>query len=279
MKTAVILGAGQMGRRLAALLNKNNIRLLAYGDNNPASHNSQAAVPVYAVETALALLPDIVFIGVAGRARSQELQQQARDLGYTGQVVALSDLAAHVDLRAATLQALLPRLSHVKGDLAEVGVYQGDFAWQLNAAFPERRLHLFDTFDGFSETDLAAETAPLQQQGKVDFSDTSVAAVVSRMPHPAQVVVHPGHFPETAAALETSYALASIDADLYAPTMAAMHYFMPRMNQGGVLLMHDYANPRFPGVAQAVQDYETEHGPLLLLPLPDLHGTAVIMVP
>ena len=36
MKTAVILGAGQMGHKLAALLAKNHIQLLAYGDNYTA---------------------------------------------------------------------------------------------------------------------------------------------------------------------------------------------------------------------------------------------------
>lgn len=277
MKTAVILGAGQMSKKLATLLNKNHIRLLAYGDNNPACRNNCGSVPVLSVEEALALLPDMAFISVASSERSQALAQQARTLGYAGKVVALSDAALCFDLRAAVLQGLPARLNHIEGDIAELGVYQGDFAWQLNLVFPERRLHLFDTFSGFDEADLAVETAAVQQ-AKLDFSDTSVAAVLARMPHPEQVVLHAGRFPETAAALERRFALVSIDADLYTPTLAALHYFLPRMSRGGMLLVHDYANPRFPGVAQAVRDYEAEYGALALLPLPDLHGTAAIIV-
>lgn len=278
MKTAVILGAGQMGYKLAALLAKNHIQLLAYGDNDPSCHSEAASVPVLSVEAALALSPDMAFVGVASAARCQELRTQARALGYTGEVVMLSDLAATFDLRAAFLQSLLPRLQDVEGDLAELGVYQGDFAWQLNAALPERRLHLFDTFSGFSESDLAAETEAINPQGKVDFSDTSIRAVLERMLFPEQVVVHAGHFPETAADDLGPFALVSVDADLYAPTLAALRYFLPRMRRGGVILVHDYANPRFPGVAQAVQEYERENGALSLLPLPDLHGTAAIIV-
>lgn len=277
MRTAVILGAGQMGRKLAALLDKNHLHLLAYGDNDPARHDAEAAVPVCAVAEALALAPDLVFIGVASPVRSRDLAEQARALGYAGEVVALCDVAAAFDLRAATLQALLPRLAAVPGEVAELGVYQGAFAWQLNLAFPERQLHLFDTFDGFHDADLAAETAPLQRQGKVDFSDTSQTAVLARMPYPAQVHVHAGHFPDTAAGVDGPFALVSVDADLYAPTLAALQHFLPRMSPGGVLLVHDYANPRFPGVAQAVHDHEAAHGPLALLPLPDLHGTAAIL--
>lgn len=277
MTTAVILGAGQMGRKLAALLNRNHVELLAYGDNNPDCHDSQASVPVLSVEAALALAPDLVLIGVASSARSQALIQQAQELGYVGKVIALSQVAALFDLRAATLQALLPRLQDVPGDIAELGVYQGDFAWQLNLAFPDRPLHLFDTFSGFDETDLAVEAAAVQKQARLDFSDTSADAVMARMPYPEQVVLHAGRFPETAAALERCFALVSLDADLYTPTLAALLYFLPRMNDGGVLLVHDYANPRFPGVAQAVHDYEAQQGTLALLPLPDLHGTAAIL--
>ena len=254
MKTAVILGAGQMGHKLTALLAKNHIQLLAYGDNDPACHSEAASVPVLSVEAALALSPDMAFVGVASAARCQELRTQARALGYTGEVVMLSDLAATFDLRAAFLQSLLPRLHDLEGDLAELGVYQGDFAWQLNAALPERRLHLFDTFSGFSETDLAAETEAINPQGKVDFSDTSIRAVLERMPFPEQVVVYAGHFPEIAVDDLGPFALVSVDADLYAPTLAALRYFLPRMCCGGVILVHDYANPRFPGVAQAVQE-------------------------
>lgn len=278
MKSAVILGAGQMGKRLAMLLNKNGVKLLAYGDNDPNRYGMQSAIPILSVEDALAYVPELVYIGVASLARSQSLIAQTRAIGYRGTVIPLCDIAAQFDLRAAMLQTLVPRLNEVEGDIAELGVYQGAFAWQMNLLFPKRQLHLFDTFHGFNENDIASELVPLQTKGKVDFTDTSATSVLSRMPHPEQVVLHVGYFPDTARALDCRFALVSIDADLYAPTLAALHYFLPRMNRGGILLLHDYDNPRFPGVAHAVRDYELKNGRLLLLPLPDLHGTAVIIV-
>lgn len=279
MKTAVILGAGAMGKKLARLLNKNGVRLLAYGDNNATCHDSESQVPILSVEAALALAPEVVYVGVASKARSEALCEQARHCGYRGEVRMLCEGAQQLDVRAATLQALLPRLAGVAGDVAELGVYRGDFAWQLNLAFPVRTLHLFDTFSGFDAADVAIEANVLTQEGKVDFSDTSVEAVYGRMPYPSQVVVHAGFFPESAQDLEVRFALVSLDADLYAPTLAGLEYFMPRLARGGVILLHDYDNPRFDGVARAVHTYEASHGPLLLVPLPDLHGTAVIIKP
>jgi O-methyltransferase len=44
-----------------------------------------------------------------------------------------------------------------------------------------------------------------------------------------------------------------------------------------MIVLHDYNNRRFRGAAQAVEDYEKAHGPLALVPLCDLHGTAVIV--
>jgi Macrocin-O-methyltransferase (TylF) len=49
----------------------------------------------------------------------------------------------------------LERIEHqqVAGDIAELGVYNGNTALFINRVSPHRRLHLFDTFSGFSEKD------------------------------------------------------------------------------------------------------------------------------
>ena len=87
-----------------------------------------------------------------------------------------------------------------------------------------------------------------------------------------------GFFPETTAGLEDCrFALVSLDADLYAPTLAGLHFFYPRLNPGGVILLQDYNSRRFRGAAQAVKDFERASGPVALVPLCDLHGTAVIV--
>lgn len=39
--------------------------------------------------------------------------------------------------------------NNISGCVAEVGVFQGEFASVINKNFPDRKLYLFDTFEGF----------------------------------------------------------------------------------------------------------------------------------
>jgi O-methyltransferase len=104
-----------------------------------------------------------------------------------------------------------------------------------------------------------------------------VEDVLARMPYKKQIVLKKGYFPEVLQGLEERFAIVSIDADLYAPTLAGLTYFYPRLNSGGVIILHDYNNRRFGGVRKAVEKFESEHGRLPIVPLSDLHGTAIIL--
>ena len=44
-----------------------------------------------------------------------------------------------------------------------------------------------------------------------------------------------------------------------------------------MILLHDYNSSQFDGVRRAVKEYEDEAERLALVPLCDLHGTAVIV--
>lgn len=284
MKTIIILGAGQFGRTARLLLNTSQLKLLAYGDNNSALWDTVLdGIPVCSVEQAAAMSPDLMLIGVTDRERTGALRRQALQAGFQGDFLLLGDLYTYFDIRSATLLRLADRIlqKQVPGAAAELGVYKGELAWKLNALFPDRSLYLFDTFEGFDARDIAAETsAGYSRAAKGDFSDTSAEAVLARLPHPEQAVIRKGFFPETASGLsDVRYAFVSLDADLYAPILAGLEYFYPRLNPGGVILLHDYNNGRFRGARQAVEDYEAAHQNLPLVPLCDLHGTAVILRP
>lgn len=43
-----------------------------------------------------------------------------------------------------------------------------------------------------------------------------------------------------------------------------------------MILIHDYTSIQFPGVQKAVDEYCRQHG-LYVVPLSDLHGTAVLI--
>ena len=61
--------------------------------------------------------------------------------------------------------------------------------------------------------------------------------------------------------------------------MQGLRWFYPRMNPGGVILLHDYHNTRFAGVKAAVEQFRSENGPLLLAPVADLHGSIMLLKP
>lgn len=284
MHTVIILGAGQSGRAFGNLLNKEHLKLLAYGDNNPKLYETSVnGVPVMSVEQAVSLSPQCILIGVISPERSQQLQQQAAAAGFQGKFIRLHELYNQLDIRSGTLYRTARRIieSRIPGNIAELGVYKGDTACKLNALFPDRRLYLFDTFEGFDTRDIAKEKElNCSRAAAGDFSDTTEEAVLARMAYPKQIALHKGFFPQTAAGLENeTYALVSLDADLYAPLLAGLEYFYPRLSPGGIIFMHDYNNERFRGAKQAVEDYEKKHGQLLLIPLCDLHGSAVIIHP
>ena len=163
----------------------------------------------------------------------------------------------------------------VPGCIGELGVYRGELAAILNRLFPERTLYLFDTFEGFSADDLAdGEEGKHSQAAIGDFEDTTIELVLGRMAHPEQVRVRRGYFPETAVGLEETFALVSLDVDLYKPTLAGLHYFYPRLAKGGSIFVHDYNNNRFRGVHGAVEEFVEESG-AAMVQLPDFAGTVV----
>ena len=176
-------------------------------------------------------------------------------------------------VRLKTLEILCETLREAPGELAELGVYRGAFAWCMNKLLPERKLYLFDTFQGFD----SAEAAGYGEGFVRAHENTSVDLVLSVLPRPEQAVIRPGLFPASAAGLEElRFALVSVDADLEESCYQGLSWFVPRLSPGGYLLLHDYRNPKLPGVRAAAERYQREHGRLRSVPLCDVSGTLVI---
>jgi len=174
------------------------------------------------------------------------------------------------------LQTERLKRERVPGAFAEVGVYKGESARVIHCMDPDREFHLFDSFEGFPGHDLAAETGEAAAYTTRHFADTHVRHVLKKIGGNGNIIIHKGHFPESARGLEeTAFALVNIDADLYQPTRAALDFFFPRLSPGGVIFIHDH-NHRWQGVMRAVDEFTAGTGEIPVL-IPDADSTVVFV--
>lgn len=279
MKTALIFGSGQVGAMIARLLGA-DYSALAFADNYaPKWNTALLGLKVLPPEEGLKLNPDAVFLGVRDKKRMNEMESQLHKLGYSGEIIR-PDILDVFDARRATLRLLAEQITNggIEGDVAELGVYKGEFAVLINSSFPDRTLHLFDTFEGFSESDVNVEKEHGFSKAEAgDFSDTSADFVKSRLPIPENAEFHKGFFPGSFAGCENNrFAFVSVDADLYTPTAAALPVFWDRLNEGGALMIHDANGTQFPGVRKAVNEFCKERR-VSAVPVCDLHGSVILI--
>lgn len=168
----------------------------------------------------------------------------------------------------------------VPGAIAELGVYRGATARLFHHYFPERELHLFDTFEGFDQKDIGTEQASTGLSIEpTHFADTAVEKVMHTVePQNDNVRVFQGYFPDSVPASidAVRYALVHLDADLYAPTKAGLLYFFPRVSPSGFIIVHDYN--AWPGARKAVDEFCQEVG-AFPIPMPDKSGSCLIVKP
>lgn len=279
MKKAVIFGSGQIGSMLSRLAGT-DYKVICYADNDPKRQGSYVQeIPVLSAEKSLRETPDCVILGVLDEERSCQMESQLLRLGFTGEILRPDSLKTF-DMRIGVMRLLAEQIRerNVPGDVAEVGVYRGDFAAMINGAFLSRTLHLFDTFTGFPAQDVQIEQENGLSKAKTgDFSETDQEMVIGKMMYPERIVLHKGYFPETFSPCEnTTFAFVSLDVDLYAPTKAALTLFWPRMSPGGCILVHDYNSTQFSGAGKAVREF-CEQEKVYPVPICDLHGSVVLI--
>lgn len=327
-KRIAIFGAGQAGMMVRTWLPATQ-ELMCFIDNDKEKQGKMLdGLPVLSLEEALQLHPEAIILAILNAEAEQLIRKQIEAAGFTGVCTDLGSIRAIQDVRLSALRLHAREIEarKIPGDVAELGVYQGAFAAEINRLFPERRLWLFDTFEGFHARDLAieAERTGVKTQRR-SFADTTIELVRSRLPHPELARFVKGYFPEsledlnfevlsgsdakqggghekiqralqtpgrnvmqasgnvTAAcesqceeSCEPCFALVSLDPDLYEPTLEGLRFFYPRLAPGGRILIHDYTSCQFEGVKMAVDEYCRAEG-LFVVPLMDLHGTAVLV--
>lgn len=181
-------------------------------------------------------------------------------------------------VRFYTLWFQIERLkkNNIPGSFAELGVYKGLTANVLYEMDKSRKLHLFDTFEGFDEQDLRTEEVKDRRYNKKEFADTSIEVVRTYINGGDAIIFHKGYFPETTQGLENEqFAFVSIDADLYKPTLEGLKFFYSRLAPEGVIIIHDY-NHNWDGVPKAVNEF-VKRIPESIFELPDWQGSAILV--
>ena len=121
----------------------------------------------------------------------------------------------------------------------------------------EKRLWIYDSFEGLPEKSSADESALGVdfKKGELYVTKREVKERFLRSGLPVPVMKKGWFADLTPDDLPSEIALAFLDGDLYESIRDSLRLVGPKMTSGGVILAHDYANPALPGVAKAVDEW------------------------
>ncbi|MGM9536441.1 MAG: TylF/MycF/NovP-related O-methyltransferase [Intestinibacter sp.] len=279
MEKIMIFGAGQAGTMISCWISS-DCDVVGFIDNNEKMWGQiRANNKIYSPQEAIEISPDIIVITVLNREGSVKIEAQLKDMGYKGQIFNINQLRDYIDIRLSALRLISDDIKekNLPGEVAELGVYKGKFAAEINRLFPNKKIYLFDTFEGFSDKDIETEQSNGYSRAKQgDFSDTSIELVKSKLPYVDNATFVKGYFPESVTFELPEFCLVSLDTDLYEPTYEGLKVFYPKLVKGGVIIVHDYNSTQFSGVKKAVKRF-CEEADVSVLPLSDMHGSAVLI--
>lgn len=164
------------------------------------------------------------------------------------------------------------------GNVAEGGVFEGNFAAVINKYFPDRTLYLFDTFDGFNDNDLVYEKIDINkhiQKERFNVTNLTPEKILEKMEYPDNIIICKGYFPDTTKGIEDKFVFVNLDFDLYKPTLEGLKYFYFRLVKNGVILVHDFFNESYTGVKKAVTEFCEENN-LSYIPIGDTLSIIIV---
>ncbi|MAU52436.1 MAG: methyltransferase [Roseovarius sp.] len=162
--------------------------------------------------------------------------------------------------RCYTLLAAARSVRDIPGDFAECGVRFGKSSRFLLSGAGEqsaKRLFIFDSFEGLSDPgadDAMSGGGAAWVKGDLAVPEEIVRRNLSDFGDRA--VLYKGWIPDRFGEVEAGrFSLVHVDVDLYEPTMAAVEFFYPRVNPGGVILCDDYGSADCPGAKKAIDEF------------------------
>jgi O-methyltransferase len=273
----VIFGAGDGGLRVHYLLS-DEFEVIAFADNDVSKQGSKFLSKSVVAPNEICKL-EFDYVIIANIHGESVYKQLTEELSIEKEKIIDYYMSLKFDTRLALLRQIADEINEcgVKGSVAELGVFKGEFSKYINRIFPDRQLYLFDTFSGFDQKDIDNENkGDFSNSVAGEFCNSDVELVLEKMAFKDNCIVKKGYFPETASDVNETFAFVSLDVDLYQPILEGLKFFYPKMSDGGYIIIHDYNSTRFHGVKQAVREYCREHG-VKYTPISDLCGSVAIM--
>lgn len=273
----IIFGCGPTGlRTYEELKGENNI--IAFLDNDEQKVGTAIeGIPVYKPQENLLIDKDYNYIVIASVYGKWQIKEQLNKLGIKDGKIRFHSKGSNILLPFLKNLSEDFKEANITGMCAEVGVFRGESACLINKFFPDRELHLYDTFEGFAQIDIEYEHLVGRKDAVAgQFSDTSIELVMKNMVYPEKVIIHKGYFPDTAKGLNIQFCFVRIDLDLYVPTEAALDIFVPLMVPGGVILVHDYFGNQYPGIKKVVKKFVGQYPGLHKVPIGDAMSIAIV---
>lgn len=298
-----IFGAGMYGIAFGKYIIENGGELLGYVDNK--KNKTPLMIAGKSVSVFRPSEIDInsfykIYIAIEAKNQRDEIRCQLENLGVRDENI--SDLMEDKELFVKVFSSFNVyedyawdrRIDFVRdysdivrdkgycGAIAECGVFRGDFTHYLCEYFPDNKIYLFDTFEGFDKNDLEIEKGldnaafnDSPSNSTEAFSSTEIEIVQSKLTRPERVEIRKGYFPDTAEGVDDRFLFVSLDMDLYKPMLAGLKFFYPRMIRGGIILCHDYYSSRYSGVKKAFSEFSKEKD-IIAIPVGDGYSYAIV---
>lgn len=178
---------------------------------------------------------------------------------------------------------------NVPGDYVEFGCYKGDTSLLLAELLVEKsvekdadkmlkrceegaksggcgnikkRLWIYDSFEGLPEkSDQDRSVLGVSFRcGELFVTKREVKERFLRANLPVPMIKKAWFRDLTEKDLPEKIAFAFLDGDFYESIRDSLRLVVPRMSEGGVMVIHDYSNPALPGVRRAVEEFGAMSG-------------------
>ena len=271
MMKAILFGASGGGQRLYEEISS-KYEILAFVDNDERKWGKTLkGIPI--LEPSKCACEDFQYdrLIITSAPGLSSIKRQCLEMGVFEDKIITSYVEAPLESRRIFLEKFskLIEMQGDKGECAEAGVFEGDFAKWINQYFPDRKLFLFDTFVGFDMRDIVKEK-PFSNAKSGDYNNTSIELVMEKMLYPQNCIISKGYFPQTAEGITEKFCFVNLDLDLYEPTYNGLLFFENKMTENGIILVHDYFADNFRGPKEAVNRFLHENKrKIKILPIGD----------